>query len=40
MKVAADGEEEEVGNEEGRNAVVQQVGETDLEKALHLNKTV
>ena len=38
MEVSADGEEEEVGDEEGGDAVVQQVGEPDLEKGLDLKE--
>ncbi len=39
MQVSPDGEEEEVGDEESRNAVVQQVGETDFQKGLHLKSS-
>ncbi len=37
MEVSTDGEEEEIGYQEGGDAVVQQVGKPDLEKGLHLN---
>ncbi len=39
MQVPSDGEEEEVGDEESRNAVVQQVGETDFQKGFHLKSS-
>ena len=36
VKEASDGEEEEVGDEEGRDAEGHQVGEADLEEVLDL----
>jgi hypothetical protein len=36
VEVSTDGEEEEIGYQEGGDAVVQQVGKPDLEKGLHL----
>jgi hypothetical protein len=36
VEVSTDGEEEEIGDQEGGDAVVQQVGKPDLEKGLHL----
>ncbi len=39
MQVSPDGEEEEVGDEESRNAVVKQVGETDFQKGFHLKSS-